>query len=61
MIEGSQSNNERSSIMKTLPSNLTEIRQAAASMFTDPAVSSVNVQATFGLVTVYRNGDIFAA
>ena len=47
--------------MKTLPSNLTEIRQAAASMFADPAVTSVNVQATFGLVTVYRNGDIFAA
>lgn len=30
-------------------------------MFADPAVTSVNVQASWGLVTVYRNGDIFMA
>jgi hypothetical protein len=44
-----------------LPTTLTEIRNAAASMFDDNAVVSVNVQASFGLVTVFRNGEIFAA
>jgi hypothetical protein len=47
--------------MSNLPSNLNEIRNAAASIFSDPAVISVNVEATFGLVTVHRNGDIFMA
>ena len=47
--------------MKTLPTTLTEIRNAAASMFADKAVISVNITASFGMVTVYRNGDIFAA
>jgi len=41
-----------------LPSNLIEIRQVASSMFLDPAVISVEVQATFGMVTVYRDGEI---
>jgi len=40
------------------PSNLTEIRQAASSMFLDPAVVSVEVESTFGLVTVFRDGTI---
>jgi hypothetical protein len=47
--------------MKTLPTTLTEIRNAAASMFADKAVISANITASFGMVTVYRNGDIFAA
>jgi len=47
--------------MKTLPTTLTEIRNAANSMFSDDAVLSVNITASFGIVTVYRNGDIFAA
>lgn len=41
-----------------LPATLTEIRAAAASMFADPAVVSVNVQASFGEVTVHRDGTI---
>jgi hypothetical protein len=41
-----------------LPSTLSEIRAAAASMFSDPAVISVNVQASFGLVQVMRDGTI---
>ena len=45
----------------TLPSNLSEIRQAAASMFLDPAVVSVEVQSTFGKVTVFRDGTITMA
>jgi hypothetical protein len=47
--------------MKTLPTTLNEIRNAASSMFSNPAVESVNVQATFGMVTVFRNGDIKVA
>jgi hypothetical protein len=43
------------------PTTLTEIRNAAASMFSDSAVVSVNVEASFGMVTVYRNGEIFMA
>jgi hypothetical protein len=41
-----------------LPSNLIEIRQAAAPLFLDPAVTSVGVQSTFGSVTVFRDGTI---
>lgn len=43
---------------KTLPSTLAEIRAIAARIFKNPAALSVNVQATWGLVTVERNGDI---
>ena len=56
-----RNNNTHTTNMSELPSNLNEIRNAAAAMFSDPAVISVNVEATFGLVTVYRNGDIFMA
>jgi hypothetical protein len=45
----------------TLPSSLTEIRKAAESMFLDPAVISVQVRATFGIVTVFRDGTITMA
>lgn len=40
------------------PTTLTEIRNAAASMFADVAVHSVNVEASFGLVTVFRDGEV---
>lgn len=42
-----------------LPSTLNEIRACAASMFSDPAVESVNVGASFGEVTVKRDGSIW--
>jgi hypothetical protein len=44
--------------MNTLPTTLNEIRNSASSMFNDKAVASVNVETTYGLVTVFRNGDI---
>ena len=44
--------------MKTKPTTLTEIRNLVASIFNDKAVISVNVEASFGLVTVYRDGTI---
>jgi hypothetical protein len=44
-----------------LPTTLTEIRNAASSMLNDKAVTSVNVQTTFGLVTVFRDGQIRCA
>lgn len=37
---------------------LTDFRNAAESMFNDAAVVSVNVEASFGLVTVYRDGSV---
>lgn len=40
------------------PTTLTEIRNAAESMFNDAAVVSVNVEASFGVVTVFRDGSI---
>jgi len=40
------------------PSTLLEIRNAAASMFNDKAVISVNIEASFGIVTVLRDGTI---
>lgn len=43
---------------KPLPSTLAEIRAIAAHWFKDKAVVSVNVQATWGHVTVERNGEI---
>lgn len=42
-------------------STLDAIRAIAAPMFSDSAVRSVNVQATFGEVTVNRDGSIFMA
>jgi hypothetical protein len=47
--------------MKTLPTTLTEIRTAAQNMFNHNAVISVNIEASFGMVTVYRNGEIRTA
>ena len=44
--------------MKTKPTTLLEIRNLVASIFNDKAVISVNVEAAFGLVTVYRDGTI---
>lgn len=44
-----------------LPSNLTEIKAVADHFFKDAAVVSVNVQATFGEVTVMRDGTIYMA
>jgi hypothetical protein len=41
-----------------IASTLDALRAIAAPMFTDPAVVSVNVQASFGIVTVYRDGQI---
>jgi hypothetical protein len=41
------------------PSNLKEILAAAAPMFKDKAVVSVIIEATFGMVEVYRSGAIF--
>ena len=40
------------------PSNLTEIRKIAESTFADPAAVSVKIEATFGTVTVYRDGTV---
>jgi len=40
------------------PTTLLEIRNAAKSMFSDPAVISVNIIASFGEVTVYRDGVV---
>ena len=40
------------------PTTLLEIRNAAASMFNDKAVISVNIEASFGIVTVLRDGTI---
>jgi len=41
------------------PTTLQEIRDAAASMFKDPAVTSVNVMTGFGFeCTVYRDGKV---
>ena len=40
------------------PTTLTEIRNAASSMFSDIGVHSVNVEASFGLVTVDREGNV---
>ena len=45
--------------MKNKPENLTEILSAATSAFKDPAVISVVIDASFGLVEVYRNGAMF--
>lgn len=42
----------------TFPTTLSEITASAAGMFLDPAVSSVNVKASFGMVVVYRDGTI---
>jgi hypothetical protein len=57
MKGGANINNPQKTVK--LPANLSEIREAAASMFLDSAVVSVNVQSTFGTVTVFRNGEIF--
>lgn len=59
MVRGHQDTNQQTKTTMPLPSNLSEIRAAAASMFSDPAVTSVNVQASFGLVRVMRDGSIF--
>jgi hypothetical protein len=40
---------------------LSDIHAAATPMFQDKAVMSVNVQAQWGLVTVFRDGSVFAA
>jgi hypothetical protein len=45
--------------MKNKPENLKEILSAAAPMFKDKAVVSVIIEATFGMVEVYRSGQIF--
>lgn len=42
----------------TAPTTLTEIRNVAQSSFADPSVISVNVEASFGLVTVFRDGNV---
>ena len=47
--------------MKTLPSTLNEIRELAQTVFSNPAAKSVNINTTFGIVTVYRDGQIFQA
>lgn len=39
---------------------VSDIKAAAASMFEDPRVMSVDVQAKWGLVRVLRNGDVYA-
>jgi hypothetical protein len=44
----------------SLPSTVSEILTVAASVFTDPAAVSCVIQASWGMVTVYRNGEIFA-
>ena len=44
--------------MKNLPTTLTEIINCASSSFRDPAVISVSVTATWGEVTVSRDGTI---
>jgi len=46
---------------KTNPTTLVEIRQSAECMWADPAVVSVNIIASFGEVTVHRNGQICMA
>ena len=43
---------------ETLPNTLNEIREIAASSFSDSAVSSVNVSASFGDVVVFRDNTI---
>ncbi len=45
-------------MQNALPSNLAEIRALAAKVFEDPAAVSVNIQATFGAVTVDRDGNV---
>jgi hypothetical protein len=44
--------------MKNLPSTISEIINCAASMFSDASVISVNVNASFGEVTVMRDGTV---
>ena len=44
--------------MKNLPSTISEIINCAASMFSDSSVISVNVNASFGEVTVMRDGTV---
>jgi len=43
---------------QNLPQTLNEIREIAASSFSDSAVSSVNVSASFGDVVVFRDNTI---
>jgi hypothetical protein len=60
-VAASDANNNQHQYTMTNPTTLADIRKTAASMFADPAVISVNVIASFGEVTVYRNGDIYMA
>jgi hypothetical protein len=48
-----------SSSSPALPSTLAEIRAIAEPMFSDSAVASVNVLASFGEVEVKRDGTIW--
>jgi hypothetical protein len=40
------------------PSTLDQIRNIAEFMFNDKAISSIDIDAAFGMVRVYRNGRI---
>lgn len=42
----------------TLPFTVSEVVSCAASMFSDPAVVTVNVIATFGECVVIRDGTV---
>jgi len=43
---------------ETLPNTLNKIREIAAASFSDSAVSSVTVSASFGDVVVFRDNTI---
>jgi hypothetical protein len=50
--------NLKNKIMKNLPFTISEIINCAASAFNDSAVISVNVNTSYGEVTVMRDGTV---
>ena len=40
------------------PTTIEEIRKAAQAWLEDVAVISVNIETSFGIVTVFKNGEI---
>lgn len=43
---------------RNLPSNLIEIIESAANLFSDAAVVSVEAQTSFGMVIVFRDNTV---
>ncbi len=57
-VAASDTQPEPEPINMNKPSTLDQIRNIAEFMFNDKAISSIDIDAAFGMVRVYRNGRI---